>query len=136
EADSVRQNPALNHIPSVPVKAPLMAQGAEGAAVVPNEQTAAAANPAQAASRDPASQTTQNPTGPVPGKAQGVNVFNALKDFSTALREGQRTGINDAIDSLDKAFQQVLETRTLVGARMNVLDSGISAAETATVNNA
>jgi flagellin-like hook-associated protein FlgL len=52
----------------------------------------------------------------------GVNLFSAIKGFSQSLKDGNRVGVNTAIDDMEKGFKQVLASRSTVGARQNIVN--------------
>jgi flagellar hook-associated protein 3 FlgL len=51
----------------------------------------------------------------------GVNLFGTIKQFSEGLANDNKVAITDAIDNIEKGFQQVLATRAQIGARQNIL---------------
>lgn len=53
----------------------------------------------------------------------GMNLFRVLKDFEIALRTNDKAGVQDCLDSIDQAIQQVVLTRAQVGARSTTLDN-------------
>lgn len=55
--------------------------------------------------------------------ADGVNVFNILKELKVGLESNDTTAISDQIESLDKALDQVLTARTETGAKLNQLET-------------
>jgi flagellar hook-associated protein 3 FlgL len=60
-------------------------------------------------------------------KYSGVNVFDTLKSLTVALKTNSKEEIQSTLDVLDKALNQVVITRSQVGARVmslsNTLDS-------------
>lgn len=55
--------------------------------------------------------------------SRGVNVLKTLKDFSIGLKTSDKGEIQAAIDNLDAAISQVVNTRAQVGARISALNS-------------
>jgi flagellar hook-associated protein 3 FlgL len=51
----------------------------------------------------------------------GTNILDALKDFEIALRTNDKEEIQNAIDSMDSAINQVVNSRAQVGARVSSL---------------
>jgi flagellar hook-associated protein 3 FlgL len=92
--------------------------------------------------RSPASET--NPEGRSPasistvadnvametGKTTGsVNLFRILRDLETSLRTNDKGGVQNSLESIDQALQQVVLTRAQVGARSTTLDHFTEAKE-------
>jgi flagellar hook-associated protein 3 FlgL len=67
--------------------------------------------------------------------AQGVNLFNVLKDLEISLRTNQKAGVQDSLNHLDDALSQVVLTRSQVGSRGMALDNYMSTLEKAKVDN-
>ncbi|MBI5682835.1 MAG: flagellar hook-associated protein FlgL [Deltaproteobacteria bacterium] len=57
------------------------------------------------------------------GISGGVNVYQIVDDFKTALTSNDITGIQDAIDELDDAGTQITNIIAQIGARGNALGS-------------
>lgn len=51
----------------------------------------------------------------------GVNILNALKSFEIALRTDDKSEIQNAIDEMDAAINQIVNSRAQVGARVSTL---------------
>jgi flagellar hook-associated protein 3 FlgL len=69
-------------------------------------------------------------------RRSGVNVFHAIRNFASALHQGNKVEVNATIDSLDQAFKQVLSSRSIVGARQNMLGLSQSSLESSRSNSA
>lgn len=70
-----------------------------------------------------------------PQQAKGINLFHVLKDLETSLRTNDKDGIQDSLDSLDQALEQVILTRAQVGSRSMTLDQLNQTIEKAKVEN-
>jgi flagellar hook-associated protein 3 FlgL len=65
----------------------------------------------------------------------GVNLFRVLGDFETALRTNDKSGIQDSLNLLDQAIEQVVLTRAQVGSRSQTLDHSMQTMERSKVDN-
>ena len=65
----------------------------------------------------------------------GVNLFQAFKDLEIALRANDKTGVQDNLEVLDQAFQQVVMARSQVGSRSQGLGNLMQSLEKAKVDN-
>lgn len=65
----------------------------------------------------------------------GVNLFQAFKDLEVALRANDKTGVQDNLEVLDQAFQQVVMARSQVGSRSQGLGNLMQSLEKAKVDN-
>ncbi|OFZ17876.1 MAG: flagellar hook-associated protein 3 [Bdellovibrionales bacterium RBG_16_40_8] len=63
-------------------------------------------------------------------QAQGVNIFRALKKMEVALMTDDKTGIQESMDRLDDAFQQVVVARSALGSRVNTIDNTLNSMHT------
>lgn len=81
--------------------------------------------------RGPASLNPQSPN-VAAGKAAiskatvdqgGVNILSALKDFEIGLRTNDKSEIQNAIDSMEMALNQVVNARAQVGSRVTALNA-------------
>jgi len=70
-----------------------------------------------------------------PKDLQSVGVIQAIKGLEEGLKTGQIDRINDSLDTLDIAFNQVVTARATVGARMKSLDDTQSSLESDEVAN-
>ncbi len=59
-------------------------------------------------------------TDPVAG-GSGVNIFNLMQGLEVALRTNDKFGIQDALEPLDQALNQVTLARSEIGGRVNQL---------------
>ena len=87
--------------------------------------------------RGPASingQGKQSETDPVT-KARGVNIFSALKGLEVSLKTNDKIGIQESLDSLDQAFNQVNLARAEVGGRVNQLNATQEGIQRASIDN-
>jgi flagellar hook-associated protein 3 FlgL len=53
----------------------------------------------------------------------GVNVFNVLKKLETALRTNDKESIQQSLDNVDQAINQVIVARSRLGARIMTIDN-------------
>ncbi len=61
-------------------------------------------------------------TDPVTG-GSGVNIFNLMQGLEVALRTNDKAGIQDALEPLDQALNQVTLARAEIGGRVNQLNA-------------
>jgi flagellar hook-associated protein 3 FlgL len=66
---------------------------------------------------------------------KGLNLFHVLRDLEISLRTNDKAGIQDSLDTLDEAMQQVVLTRAQVGSRSMILDQLTQTLEKAKVDN-
>ena len=57
--------------------------------------------------------------------AYGIDIFRAVKRLEISLRADDTTGIQNSIDSLDSAINQVVMTRAELGSRLNAVNNNI-----------
>jgi len=87
--------------------------------------------------RGPASLTEnrdQSPVDPV-SKMRGVNIFSAVKGLETSLKTNDKVGIQQSLDALDQAFNQINLARAEVGGRVNQLNATSEGIQRATIDN-
>lgn len=65
----------------------------------------------------------------------GVNLFQVFKDLEVALRANDKQGIQDNLEVLDHAFDQVVMSRAQVGSRSQGLENLMQTLEKAKVDN-
>jgi flagellar hook-associated protein 3 FlgL len=56
----------------------------------------------------------------------GVNVFSTLKKLEVALRAGDKFAVQESLDRIDDALQQVILTRTTLGSRVTTIDQTLN----------
>ena len=56
------------------------------------------------------------------GSAQKTGVITVLKDLQRGLETGNKLMINQSLDNLEAAFDQVVTSRSLVGSRQKILE--------------
>ena len=71
---------------------------------------------------------------PVTGNA-GVNVFSLMRSLDVALKTNDKYAIQDALEPLDQALNQVNLMRAEIGGRVNVLQSSSDGIHKQTVDN-
>lgn len=71
---------------------------------------------------------------PVTGN-QGVNIFNLLRSLDVALKSDDKFTIQDCIEPLDQALNQVNLLRAEIGGRVNVLQQSADAIHKQVVDN-
>ncbi len=65
---------------------------------------------------------------------KGVNVFKAMKDMEISLRANDKYGVQESIDSLDDALQQVILARAAIGSRASTIDTSLDSMHSLGVN--
>lgn len=65
----------------------------------------------------------------------GTDVFHTIKNFEIALRTDDKELIQSAIDELDSALNQVIQTRAQVGARVSTLNQTQESLQKSIVDN-
>lgn len=78
--------------------------------------------------RGPASLKDANPV-------EGINVLRALTDLEIALKTNDKAMVQDQLDVLDQAIQQVVMARSQVGARMTVLTNNLDSLQKQNVDS-
>ncbi len=66
---------------------------------------------------------------------QGVNVLNALKKFQIALNADDKEGVQESMDNLDKALQQVIVARSALGSRVTAIGNTIDSMQSHLVDD-
>lgn len=69
------------------------------------------------------------------GAPGGVNLFQVFKDLEGALRSNDKQGVQDQLEVLDEAFQQVVTSRAQVGSRSQGLEHLMQTIEKTKVDN-
>lgn len=85
--------------------------------------------------RGPASLRTPNVGGAETAGDGGINIFNTLKRLESSLVADDKEGVQESLDRLDDALQQVVLARTQLGARVMAIDNSLNSMHTATVDN-
>jgi flagellar hook-associated protein 3 FlgL len=93
-------------------------------------QREAALHPPSVAVRGPASVAAESEE-----SASGYNLFGVLHDFSIALNANDKAGVQDVLESLDGALNQVVLTRAQVGSRAMALDNYMQSVEKQKLDN-
>jgi len=57
---------------------------------------------------------------------EGVNLFHALKKLEVALLTDDKTGVQESLDRVDDAMQQVVMARTSIGSRVMTIDNTLN----------
>lgn len=65
----------------------------------------------------------------------GVNLFRAMKKLEIALRANDTTGIQNSIDLLDAATNQVIMARSELGSRLNAVTTNIETLQKNVLDN-
>ena len=65
----------------------------------------------------------------------GINLFHLMKGLGIALSVNDKEGVQDSLETLDAALQQVVLTRAQVGARSNVIDNFATSMEKQKLEN-
>lgn len=77
---------------------------------------------------------TMSKTDPVTGGA-GVNVFSLLRSLNVAMATNDKYAIQDALEPLDQALNQVSLVRAEIGGRMNQMNATVDSIQKAKVDN-
>lgn len=67
------------------------------------------------------------------GIQTGVNIFNVLKKLETGLRTNDKEAVQQSLDNVDEAINQVIVARSRLGARVMTIDNNSEALRKATV---
>ncbi len=67
--------------------------------------------------------------------ADGANVFDVLQQLVISLKTDNRAGIQDSLDQLDLAFNQVTTARSQVGSRVMALNNNLEALQKGVVDS-
>jgi flagellar hook-associated protein 3 FlgL len=73
--------------------------------------------------RGPASQQATPAPEPEPPVRGGINLFQLMSSLNVALTTNDKEGVQDTLEALDQALDQVVLTRAQVGSRSTVLDN-------------
>lgn len=65
----------------------------------------------------------------------GSNIFEVLNRLVVSLNTDSKEGIQDSLEQIDQAFNQVLSSRTQVGARVGVLNSTLESLQKGVVDS-
>lgn len=87
--------------------------------------------------RGPAGYGSAKPIGdydPVDRDA-GINVFSVLKGLEVSMRTNDKAGIQEALDLVDQALNQVILSRSEVGSRIMAVTSNTDTLQKAVVDN-
>lgn len=68
-------------------------------------------------------------------ESSGVNLFATLKDLEVSMRTNDKDGIQDSLDLLDQAINQVVLARSEVGARVSTINSTMESLQKGIVDN-
>ncbi len=68
-------------------------------------------------------------------KEYGINVFQVLKDLGTALKTDDKESIQESLNEIDQAFQQVVLSRSDVGSRSMQVNSTLDTLTKASVDH-
>lgn len=66
---------------------------------------------------------------------KGVNIFTALRDLNIAAKTNDKAAIQESLEILDQALNQVTMSRSEVGARVNALNTTFEGLQKSTVDN-
>lgn len=67
--------------------------------------------------------------------ADGVNLFQALNKLEVALVTDDKMGVQESLDRIDDALQQVVVARTSLGSRIMSIDNTLNSLHTNVVDN-
>ena len=58
-------------------------------------------------------------------RIDGINVFKVLQDLATSLNANDKEGVQDSLDSIDQALNQVVQARAQLGSRLSTLNGAM-----------
>ena len=58
-------------------------------------------------------------------QVDGINVFKVLQDLTSALNANDKEGVQESLDSIDQALQQIVQTRAQLGSRVSTLNGAM-----------
>jgi flagellar hook-associated protein 3 FlgL len=61
------------------------------------------------------------------GEDAGINIFKTVKGLETSLMADDKEGVQDSLNRLDDALQQVVLARTQLGSRVMAIDNSLNA---------
>lgn len=64
----------------------------------------------------------------------GISVLDTLKKFKIALMANDKIGVQESLDRIDEALQQVVMSRTQLGSRVMAIDNTMNSLQTANVD--
>ncbi|MCB0348186.1 MAG: flagellar hook-associated protein FlgL [Bdellovibrionales bacterium] len=67
--------------------------------------------------------------------AQGANILQVLNNLKISLESGDETGVQQAIEELDIAREQVVTIRAQVGSRLSAIDTNLQSLEKLKLDN-
>lgn len=71
---------------------------------------------------------------PVTG-GMGINIFNLISGLETAMKTNDKYGIQDALEPLDQALNQINMARAEIGGRVNQLNSSSEGIQKSIIDN-
>lgn len=111
----------------------LQAQRADASAKKDSPQAPPAEAPTEVQARGPASlraPSTLSAPNVINDYDQGVSLFKSVADLEVSLRANDKYGVQESIDSLDEALQQVILARTSLGSRVSTIDKALDSLHT------
>ncbi len=88
--------------------------------------------------RGPASSSVESPPAGFKEEedsSQGVNLFKVLKELEAGLRTGDKRTIHESLDFLDEALEQVILSRSQLGARIMGLNNASETLDKSKINS-
>ena len=67
-------------------------------------------------------------------KIDGINVFKVLNDLATGLKANDKEAVQDSIDQIDVAMDQIVQARALMGARVSTLTGAMESLQKSRVD--
>ncbi len=68
-------------------------------------------------------------------EAYGINIFQTVRDLEISLKTNDKEGVQESLDSLDQAIQQVIMARADVGSRTMQVNSTLDSLQKAIVDS-
>lgn len=72
---------------------------------------------------------------PAPESPRGLDVFRVLQDLSVGLRTNHKPSIQDSVDYIEEAMNQVILARSQIGARVSTVEGAINALSRGTIDS-
>ena len=69
------------------------------------------------------------------GEEMGINVFDVLKKLEVGLKTDDKSSIQDSLDSIDQAINQIVFARSQLGARVSLVNTTIDTMQKSKIDN-
>ncbi len=109
--------------------------GEEGQSVEHEQTQVESRGPASVRTPNTSQVNDRNESGVVSsGDNAGINIFKTIKNLETSLMADDKEGVQDTLDRLDDALQQVVLARTQLGSRVTTIDNSLSSLHSQSVD--